>query len=191
MSLLSATTRLFLHSVILALPSSYLLYIIKVFTGEDYLAEHVAILSVSVCLAAFSPPPCHNLNLMKNNSTDFSWKWSEDDINYIISTSADLTLTWANWTDAEAGLHSILISCCLGPRLECQSKNTFIKQNEPNERNKGRAEAINYANLRLQPRSRWLKYADSFGLDNLASTVILKQAKVLWNCICFVHHRDL
>lgn len=56
---------------------------------------------------------------------------------------------------------------------------------------KGRAEAINYANLRLQPRSRWLKYADSFGLDNLASTVILKQAKVLWNCICFVHHRGL
>lgn len=56
MSLLSATTRLFLHSIILALPSSYLLYIIKVFTGEDYLAEHVSILSVCVCLAAFSPP---------------------------------------------------------------------------------------------------------------------------------------
>lgn len=31
-----------------------------------------------------------------------------------------------------------------------------------------------HANLRMQPWSRWLKYADSFGLDNLPFTVKFK-----------------
>lgn len=34
--------------------------------------------------------------------------------------------------------------------------------------------AINHANLRMQPRSRWLKYADGFGLNNLAFTLKFK-----------------
>lgn len=39
---------------------------------------------------------------------------------------------------------------------------------------KKRAEAVNHGNLRMQPRSRWLKYADGFGLDNFTFTVKFK-----------------